>query len=432
MTSLRFASSILLGWSFVAVVVVMATEAFVMPTAAAFVFVGSSRSRVFPGQASSSYHYFSTSRHQRNNYQMNSRASRALPATLAKRSGPPTDDEDDDVVSILLSTNVVDPRSGRRTKALDTSPTSSFLMASTNFFQNSPFAAVINNNNNPTKKVLLVVMPQLGDFDSAEYAEQLCALLPDLKKANVDLRIVGIGNMESAKLFSRHTGMPLDHLLVDPTATVHQRLGLHRGPNWDVPSWIPNSVLDWFASDICQNKNPNLPSIVVARAWLNYMAMCAGIAAPGTLAEILRGYLGDRSAPERLRPGERIEAGPIAITGVTDVKLGPIEYQSLWKDQEGFLRPAELATLRLRSMVEVLSKFDQYVPNQTLLDWRGATFLLDANDNYNTLYEYRNRGVLTYSETMDRPLSFLSPYVGQDRSRNPFGMKDPSQQPATV
>ena len=38
--------------------------------------------------------------------------------------------------------------------------------------------------------------------------------------------------------------------------------------------------------------------------------MCAGIGAPGTLAEILRGYLGDRSAPERLAPDAVVRAGP--------------------------------------------------------------------------------------------------------------------------
>ncbi|KAG7346688.1 AhpC/TSA antioxidant enzyme [Nitzschia inconspicua] len=319
-----------------------------------------------------------------------------------------------DVVSVLSSTNVLDPKTGRSTKALDTSA-----------WKNNLLLPRLSLTARPSKKILVVVMPQMGDFDSTEYAEQLCAVMSDLKQANVELRLIGIGNVETAKLFSAHTGMPLENILLDPTATLHERLNLHRGPNWDVPAWIPNIVLEWFATDICNNNNPNVPSTLVARAWLNYMAMCAGIAAPGTLAEILRGYLGDKSAPERLRYGEKVEAGPIVITGVTDVKLGPIEYQSLWKDQEGFLRPAELATVRLRSMVEVLSKFDQYVPDQGLLDWRGATFLLDAENNYNLLYEYRNRGVLTYSETMDRPLSFLSGCIPDNRAKNPFGLNDP-------
>jgi hypothetical protein len=202
-----------------------------------------------------------------------------------------------------------------------------------------------------------------------------------------------------------YTGIPLDNIRVDPTASVHKKLNLHRGPNWDVPSWIPNNFVDWFAKEVCGCTSPKIESKDVARSWMNYMAMCAGIASPGTINEILRGYVGDKSAPERLTPSDKIVAGPIAIKGVTDVKLGPIKYKSLWKDQKGFLRPAELATVRLRTMVEVLTKFDHYVPDQRFLDWRGATFLLDASitQGGKPLYEYRDRGVLTYSETqLDR------------------------------
>ena len=42
------------------------------------------------------------------------------------------------------------------------------------------------------------------------------------------------------------------------------------------------------------------------------------------------------------------------------------------------------------------------------------------------LYEYRHRGVLTYSETMPRPLAFLAPYIGEGLARNPLALGDPS------
>jgi hypothetical protein len=275
------------------------------------------------------------------------------------------------------------------------------------------------------KKCLVVVMPQLGDFDSAEYAEMLNYVLPDLKAANICLRIIGIGNAKSAQMFSLHTGIPLEYIRVDPTASVHRALELHRGPDWDIPSWTPRGALDRFAKEVGA---PLEDSVDVARGWLNYMAMCAGISAPGTLQEILRGYFGDKTAPERLFPDQVVRAGPIVIKGVKDVKIGPIEYQSLWKNEEGYLRPAELATVRLRHMVEVLTKFDEYVPDQSLLDWRGATFLLDSKSvrsNGPPIYEHRDQGVLNYSETMPRPLSFLSEMIGFEKSRNPMGMKDP-------
>ena len=277
----------------------------------------------------------------------------------------------------------------------------------------------------PKKKALVVVMPQLGDFCTAEYAEMLNMVLPDLKAANICLRIIGIGNAKSAQMFSLHTGIPLDCIRTDPTASVHRALELHRGPDWDIPSWIPRGILERFAKEVGA---PLEDSVGVARGWLNYMAMCAGIAAPGTLQEIFRGYVGDKTAPERLLPQEVVRAGPIVIKGVVDVKIGPIEYQSLWKNEEGYLRPAELATIRLRSMVEVLTKFDDYVPDQSLIDWRGATFLLDSKgvrSNGPLIYEHRDRGVLTYSETMPRPLSFLSEMIGVEKSRNPMGLKDP-------
>ena len=73
----------------------------------------------------------------------------------------------------------------------------------------------------------------------------------------------------------------------------------------------------------------------------------------------------------------------------------------------------------------LLSNFPEYVPDQSFLDWCGATFLLESDGRM--LYEYRSPGVLTYSETMDRPLSFLSPYIGDEKARNPLGLGDPEK-----
>ena len=100
--------------------------------------------------------------------------------------------------------------------------------------------------------------------------------------------------------------------------------------------------------------------------------------APGTLAEIFRGYVGDASAPERLRADETVVAGFVEIgPGVGPVKLGPLEYRQWWEDERGYQRPVELATVRLRGMVEVLSRWDDYVTNPTAIAQRGATFVFD-------------------------------------------------------
>lgn len=47
------------------------------------------------------------------------------------------------------------------------------------------------------------------------------------------------------------------------------------------------------------------------------LAMCAGIGAPGTLREILRGYFGDKKAPERFRDDDVVKAGFITIVSRT-------------------------------------------------------------------------------------------------------------------
>jgi hypothetical protein len=52
------------------------------------------------------------------------------------------------------------------------------------------------------KCALVVLVPQLGDFDSAEYAELLSAVLDDLDAAGIGLRFVGIGGAGAARKFA--------------------------------------------------------------------------------------------------------------------------------------------------------------------------------------------------------------------------------------
>ena len=72
---------------------------------------------------------------------------------------------------------------------------------------------------------------------------------------------------------------------------------------------------------------------------------------------------------------------------------------------EGFQRPFELATLRLRNMTEVLSNWSTYVPDATYLTQRGGTFLFSADGKL--LYEHRDRNILGFAANMSYPLSFL-------------------------
>jgi hypothetical protein len=315
---------------------------------------------------------------------------------------------------ILQDAQVIDPSTGKQCRALDGIVK-----------KNDPAGWLQDALGNGNKKALVVVMPQLGDFDSAEYAEMLSAVEEDLKKSNIDLRIIAIGDENSAKKFAKFNNLKLNNIRIDPEGEVHRALNLHAGPNWDIPSLVPNGVLEWFA-DYCGAKGDDRDVDAIARAWVNYMLMCAGIGAPDTLPEIFRGYVGDKNAPERIRPDEVVTVGDkhdpfIAITGVSDVKLGPFEYQQLWRNESGYQRPVELATVRLRVMVEVITNFNEYVPDQRFLDLRGATFLFDEDNEL--LYEHIDTGVLSYSKTMARPLTFLEPFIGK-KALNPLELAD--------
>ena len=124
--------------------------------------------------------------------------------------------------------------------------------------------------------------------------------------------------------------------------------------------------------------------------------MCAGIGSPGTLREVLRGYTGDRAAPQLIADEETIKAPP----------LPPLKgsfFQSA--GGKGFQRPFELATLRLRNMGEVLSHWKTYVPDGSYLTQRGGTFLF--NQERELIYEWRDRAILGFAKNMSNPLDFL-------------------------
>lgn len=206
------------------------------------------------------------------------------------------------------------------------------------------------------RRRLVLLWPQLGDFDSLEYAQLLAEALPALERAAISVLAIGIGQEPGRQRFCAFTGFPEERLQVEPNANLHRQLGLYEG-------------LQGFGGP-----------------WPNLLLMCAGIGSPGTLAEVLRGYTGDRHAPQRM-------ASPLfQLAG-----------------GHGFQRPFELATVRLRNMGEVLAHWRTYVPRDDFICQRGGTFLLENDDTL--LYAYRDRGILGFSATMGRPLAFLDPWI---------------------
>lgn len=223
---------------------------------------------------------------------------------------------------------------------------------------------------------LILLWPQLGDFDSLEYAWWIQRYRSQLQDHQISVRAVGIGDQDSGQQFCDYTGFPTEELLLDSTAELHHKLDLYRGLAVQIPGLSAGQ-----------------------KAWMNLILMCAGIGSPGTLREVLRGYTGDRQAPQLIAPDEKVRAKP----------LPPLQGSSFDRVGRGFQRPFELATLRLRNMVEVLSHWHTYVPDPQYLTQRGGTFLFDSQGTL--VYEHRDPGILGFAETMSRPLSFLLPHL---------------------
>ena len=210
---------------------------------------------------------------------------------------------------------------------------------------------------------LILLLSQLGDFDSTEYAQALVPMLPRIKDAGIQVRAFAIGNQQGANRFCDYTGFPKDDLTVVPNANLHRACGLYAGLNSG------------------------------AGAWPDLLLMCAGIGSPGTLSEVFRGYRGDRNAPQRFTNSLFRLAGG-----------------------DGFQRPFELATVRLNNMVEVLGRWRDYVPDDRFMAQRGGTFLLESDNSL--LYVHRDKGILGFSETMNRPLTYLEPYLSIKSNQN--------------
>lgn len=235
---------------------------------------------------------------------------------------------------------------------------------------------LILSNCETAKYLLVIVMPQLGDFDSLEYVWWLQKSREQLEVSEIVVRSIGIGNLAAGKRFCDYTGFPEKNLFVTPDATLHQKLGLYSGLSLNIPRL-----------SAAQN------------AWINLLLMCAGIGSPGTLREVLRGYTGDRSAPQLIADEEVVKAPPLPALQGSSFNLA---------GGNGFQRPLELATLRLRNMGEVLSHWKTYVPDASYITQRGGTFLF--NENRELVYEWRDRGILGFAENMSNPLEFLNTF----------------------
>ncbi len=219
-------------------------------------------------------------------------------------------------------------------------------------------------------KRLVILTGLLGDFDSFEYVQSIIKHIELIHSFNIRLIIIGIGDSKSRQKFCSFVNIPSEYIQVEDNSYLHNSLGLCKGLDLNFSPFV------------------------------NLLFMCVGVHSPGTIREVLRGYIGDSESKHIFDSNDDV------YTGIFPTFKGSLFERAGGK---GFLRPFEMATLRLGNMVEVLTNWNIYMTNKMYLTQRGGTFLIDANDKL--LYSYRSTSLLGYSLKMSNPIWYLEPYL---------------------
>ena len=220
------------------------------------------------------------------------------------------------------------------------------------------------------RKRLIVFLGSFADFDSFEYCQQLSNQSKLLDKYSVDLIVVGIGSQMSKENFCKFNKIDFKNVFSVINSDLHKQLNFNSGLVLPFP------------------------------AIMNLLIMCMGINSRGTIKEVLRGYFGDRKANRIFGSEENIKIGGICL-----FKGKMFDIFS----KKDVLRPFELATRRLLNMIEILFNWKIYVPDSSYLTQRGATILINEQDQ--VLYEFISESLLGYSRKMSKPLSFLDDFL---------------------
>ncbi len=222
----------------------------------------------------------------------------------------------------------------------------------------------------PRTKRLFALFGSFADFDSFEYAQELSMIYEKLRRNCIKLIVIGIGSEKSKEYFCNFTKLDNEDVVAVENAELHNKLNLCRGLNLPIPSFM------------------------------NLLIMCTGINSPGTIKEVLRGYIGDKNARAIFNSNNEIKIGKFTT-------LKGTLFDSISKDNS--LRPFELATRRLLNMIEILKNWKYYGAESAFLTQRGATYIVDNNDQL--IYKFISNSLLGYSETMNLPLSYLNKFI---------------------
>ena len=224
------------------------------------------------------------------------------------------------------------------------------------------------NFDSSKKYKLLIFMGLLGDFDSIEYAINLAKFIKNKQfSKELDVFIVAIGKEGGKDKFCKFTGFSKKNLRTVENNDVHKLVGASEGLNIGLGGWI------------------------------NMFLMLSGIGSPNTLKEVLRGYTGDINSNQIYNSHDQINI----------FNLFKFSGKAFDKTFGGnYLRPFELATFRLKNMIEIIQNWNDYILDTEFLTQRVSTFLI--NDQNEIIYKYISTDILNYSEKMNKPIDFLS------------------------
>lgn len=202
---------------------------------------------------------------------------------------------------------------------------------------------------------VLVFLSHFGDLTSWEYAQKLRDNMNALE-ARGGVSVVGLGTPANGRKFAELLDFPLMHLYACSDLAVYKALGFAQG-------FLPDAAVS---------------------PYLKLLGMLAGAGSPGTIQEVVRGYVGDRDARQIF------ESSPFDVLGT------------------GYQRPFELATLRLSNMVGLgalapegaaasgcLPNWAELVSDEALICQQGGTL---AFEGARLLHAQRDSGILKYAD----------------------------------
>ena len=213
-------------------------------------------------------------------------------------------------------------------------------------------------------RVAALFLTQFGDFDSWELAQRLVDDLDAMKRAGVRVVAIGIGSADAAREFSKRTRFPLENLYADEGGKCHEALGFAPGLG------RAGGDFAWM-----EDKTP------FVNGYAKLLLMCAGIGSPGTLPAVFGGYFGSKYKDEIFVEGSNLDVP--AIRKAMKLTLG-----------DGYLRPFELATLRLNNMIQILNNWEALTPKDSnLLVQRGGVIVFDDGK---AAFRHDDQGILGF------------------------------------